>query len=148
MSTHTQILYQIIYSTKNRERTLTKENRKRLFAYMYETLQNKKCHLYRINGVGDHLHIVTHLHPMQALAPLVKDLKLSATDLIKSERLFPHFTGWQVGYAAFTYAYAAKDNLIEYVKNQEEHHKKVSYEEELKALLKEHGVEYDERYLF
>ena len=148
MSTHTQILYQIVFSTKYRERTLTKENRRRLFAYMYQTLQNKKCHLYRIGGVEDHLHIVTHLHPSQALAPLVKDLKLSTTEFIKSEQLFPYFRGWQVGYAAFTYAYSAKDDLITYVKNQEEHHQKVSYEDEIKALLKEHGVKYDEKYLF
>ncbi len=63
MSTYTQILYQIVYSTKYRRPTLVKENRSELFKYIWGILKNKKCHLYRINGVEDHLHIVTHIHP-------------------------------------------------------------------------------------
>ena len=147
MSTYTQILYQIVYSTKRRERTLTKEKRPELFRYIWGILKNKKCHLYRINGVEDHLHIVTHIHPTVALASLVKDIKLASTDFIKAKNLFPHFDGWQVGYAAFTYSFDAKDDLIEYVKDQEEHHKTVTYREELIELLKEHGVEFDEKYM-
>ncbi len=73
MSTYTQILYQIVFSTKKRERTLTKSNRTELFQYMWGVLKEKNCHLYRINGVEDHLHIVTHLHPTIALASLIKD---------------------------------------------------------------------------
>lgn len=148
MSTYTQILYQLVFSTKNRERTLIKENREELYRYIWGILKNQKCHLYRIGGVEDHIHIVTHIHPMIAPAHLIKDLKLSATEFIKNERLFSHFTGWQDGYGAFTYHFEAKDNLIEYVKNQEEHHKKVSFEDEYRKLLKEHGIEFDEKYLF
>lgn len=147
MSTYTQILYQIVFSTKKRERTLTEENRSELFKYIWGILKNKKCHLYRINGVEDHLHIATHLHPSVALASLVKDIKLASSDFIKQNRLFPNFNGWQDGYSAFTYAISAKDNLIEYIKNQEEHHKTKTFQEELVELLHEHGVEFDERYL-
>ena len=74
MSTYTQILYQIIFSTKNREQTLVAEHRKELFKYIWGILQNKKCHLYQMNGVEDHLHIFTHLHPSVALADLIKDI--------------------------------------------------------------------------
>ena len=95
----------------------------------------------------DHLHIVTHLHPAVALADLVKDINVASSAYIKTQRLFEHFDGWQDGYAAFTYSIEAKDNLIEYVKNQEEHHKTKTFREELVELLKEHGVEYDEKYL-
>lgn len=147
MSTYTQILYQIVFSTKRRERTLQKEGRQELFKYIWGILKNKKCHLYRINGVEDHIHIVTHLHPTVALASLVKDIKLACDDHIKNTGLFPDFCGWQDGYSAFTYAFSAKDDLIEYVKNQEEHHKTKSYKEELMELLKEHGVAFDEKYL-
>lgn len=147
MSTYTQILYQIVFSTKKRERTLDQENRSELFKYIWGILKNKKCHLYRINGVEDHLHIATHLHPSVALASLVKDIKLASSDYIKQNRLFPNFNGWQDGYSAFTYAISAKDNLIEYIKNQEEHHKTKTFQEELVELLHEHGVEFDERYL-
>ena len=148
MSTYTQILYQIVFSTKKRERTLTtKENRTELFRYMWGILKNKNCHLYRINGVEDHIHIVTHLHPSVALASLIKDLKLASSAHIKENNLFPHFNGWQVGYGGFTYSNKDKDYLIEYVKNQEEHHKTKTYREELIELLKEHGIEFDEKYL-
>jgi REP element-mobilizing transposase RayT len=137
-----------VYSTKRRERTLPKAHRPELFKFIYGLLKNKKCHLYRIGGVEDHLHIVTHLHPSVALAPLVKDIKLASTDFIKNHRhWFPDFDGWQEGYGAFTYHVNSKNNLIEYVKNQEEHHKTKTYLEELIELLKEHGVEFDEKYL-
>ena len=124
MGTYTQIVYQIIFSTKFRERTLEKAGRDELFMYMNGLLKNKKCHVYRINGVEDHLHIVSGLHPSIALASLVKDLKIASSKFIKQKNLFKMFSGWQDGYAAFTYSYDAKDNLIEYVKKQEEHHKK------------------------
>ena len=147
MSTYTQILYQIVFSTKKRERTLTKGNRTELFKYMWGVLKEKNCHLYRINGVEDHLHIVTHLHPTIALASLIKDLKLASSAHIRENKLFPNFDGWQVGYSAFTYTIKEKNRLIEYVKNQEEHHKTKTFREELIELLKEHGIEFDEKYL-
>ena len=147
MSTYTQILYQIVFSTKYRERTLTKNNRDVLFKYIWGLLKNKKCHLYRINGVEDHLHIVTHLHPTVALASLVKDIKVSSSMYIKEQNLFENFTNWQEGYGAFTYSIKEKDRLIEYVKNQEAHHHKKTFKEEYVELLTEHGIEFDEKYL-
>ena len=147
MSTYTQILYQIVFCTKNREKTLTKPNREELFRYVWGVLKNKNCHLYRIGGIDDHIHIVTHLHPSIALATLIKDIKLASSDYIKTNNLFPHFDGWQVGYGAFTYSFKDNDHLIEYVKNQEEHHESKTFKDELIELLKEHGVEFDEKYL-
>lgn len=148
MGTYTQILYQIVYSTKNRSPTLVTEKRKELYKYIWGILKNKKCHLYQIGGIEDHVHIVTHLHPSVALSDLVKDIKLASTDYIKNEKLFTNFNGWQDGYGAFTYSIDAKENLINYVKNQEEHHKKKTFIEEYKELLQEYKIEFDEKYLF
>jgi putative transposase len=147
MSTYTQSLYQIVFSTKRREPSLTKDNRPELFKYIWGILKNKKCHLYRINGVEDHLHIITHLHQSVALASLIKDIKVASSMFIKEQGLFSKFDGWQDGYGAFTYSQDAKDNLIEYVKNQEEHHRIMTFKEEFMELLKEHGIEFDEKYL-
>jgi putative transposase len=147
MGSYVQTLYQIVYSTKHRERTLIKEGRYNLHKYIWGILTKKKCHLYRVNSVDDHLHIVTSLHQSIALASLVKDIKLGCSDFIKRTTLFPDFAGWQDKYAAFTYSIEAKDNLIEYVKNQEAHHYTKSYEEELIELLQEHHVEFDSRFL-
>lgn len=148
MSSYTQILYQIVFSTKNRERTMIESGQPRLYRYMAGVLKNKACHLYRINGVEDHIHIATHIHPSIALVSLVKDIKLSASDFIKGNNIFPDFTGRQVGYGAFTYVITAKENLIRYIINQKEHHKKNTFKDEYIKLLQEYGVEYDERYLF
>ncbi|MFA6923286.1 MAG: IS200/IS605 family transposase [Bacteroidales bacterium] len=147
MSTYTQILYQIVFSTYSRERTLNENNRELLFKYIYGILKNKNCHLYRINGIEDHLHIVTHIHPTIATANLIKDIKLASSSWIKENKIFKHFNGWQEGYGAFTYSIKEKDKLIEYVKNQQNHHKTKTFKEEFIDLLKEHGVEFDEKYL-
>ena len=147
MSTYTQIIYQIVFSTKGNERTLSKDKRDDLFKYITGVLKNKKCHLYVIGGVEDHIHILTHLHPTVALATLVKDIKLSSSDFIKSKRLFLAFNGWQEGYGAFTYSIREKQVLIAYINNQEEHHKKISFKEEYMDFLKEHNIVFDEKYL-
>ena len=148
MSTYTQILYQIVFSSKNREKTMIESGQERLYGFIIGILKNKDCHLYRINGIEDHIHIATHIHPSVALASLVKDIKLAASDFIKDNKIFPCFNGWQVGYGAFTYSISAKENLIQYIINQKEHHKKLTFREEYIKLLKEHNIEFDERYLF
>jgi putative transposase len=147
MSTYTQILYQIVFSTKNRERTLSAEKRDELFKYISGIVQNKKCHLYQINGVEDHIHILTHLHPSIALSDLVKDIKLASTKFIKEKNLFVNFNGWQDGYGAFTYSIDRKQILINYVINQVEHHRVKTFREEYVELLQEHGIAFDEKYL-
>ena len=148
MSTYTQFLYQFVFTTKDRENTLDAPNRMELFKYIWGVLNNQKCHLYRIGGVSDHIHIVTHVHPMVAPALLIKDIKLASSEFIKTNHLFPNFTNWQTGYGGFSYSFNEKDRLIEYVKNQEEHHKKKTYKEELTELLKYHEIEFDEKYLY
>ncbi len=147
MSTYTQILYQIVFSTKNREHTLDKENQKELYQYIWGVLKNKNCHLYQIGGVTDHIHILTHLHPSISLSSLIKDIKLSSSELIKKHHLFPNFSGWQEGYGAFTYSIKDKDKLINYIKTQEEHHKKRTFKEELIELIQEHYIDFDDKYL-
>jgi len=148
MSTYTQILYQIVFSTKNRKPVLEKNNRITIYKYMWGVLKNKDCHSYRINGIEDHVHIITHLHPAVALADLVKDLKIASHLYIKEKNIYPEFNGWQSGYSAFTYHIKDKNWLIEYVKNQQTHHKKVTFKEELIDLFAEHGIKFDEKYLF
>ena len=148
MATYTQTLYQIVYSTKDRKPVLKEEKQAMLFKYLWGILKNKKCHVYRINGVEDHIHIVTHLHPTVALSSLIKDMKIASSKWIKEKNIFPSFSGWQDGYGAFTYSIKEKDRLIEYVKNQKEHHKTKSFKEEYIELLNEHGIEFDEKYLW
>ena len=147
MSTHTQILYHIVFATKYRKPTIEKSQKKRLFAYIFQLLTNKKCHLYRINGVEDHIHILTHIHPTISISALVKDIKVSTSIFLKKELIFKNFDGWQEGYGAFSEAIKSKDRLINYVKNQEKHHEKKSFFDEYKALLEEQEIVFDEKFL-
>ena len=79
---------------------------------------------------------------------MVKDVKLASSKMIKEDLVFPNFQSWQEGYSAFTYNISAKENLVTYVKNQKEHHKKETFKEEYIRLLTEHQIEYEEKYIF
>ena len=112
MSTYTQILYQLVFATRNHEKTLTEDGQESLYKYISGILKNKDCHLYRINGVENHIHIVTHIHPSIALSTLIKDIKLSCTAWNKTNSAFKNFNGWQDGYGAFTYSIKDKTQII------------------------------------
>ena len=147
MATFTQIYYHIVFSTKDRTPALTVDHRENLFRYIWGILKNKDCHLYRIGGVEDHVHILTSLHPTVALSDLVKDIKVASSSWIQNEGFFPKFSHWQDGYGAFTVSHQNKDAVIDYIKNQETHHKKITFKDELREFLIQHGVVFDEKYL-
>lgn len=147
MATYTQILYQIVFTTKNAENTMDLSKAENLYRYIWGVLKNKNCILYRVNGTENHIHIVTHIHPSVSISDLVKDIKVSSSKWVKEQNLFPYFKSWQEGYGAFTYHINQKEMLVNYVKNQREHHHKKTFKEEYIELLKEHGIEFDEKYL-
>ena len=120
-----------------------------LYKYIHGVLKKKKCFPYQINGIEDHLHIFTHIHPAVNLSNLVKDIKLSTHSFIKEKGIFPNFKAWQIGYSAFTYNHRQKNTLINYVKNQKQHHNvNEDYDIEIRRLYNENGVEIDEKYIF
>ncbi|HYX06149.1 MAG TPA: IS200/IS605 family transposase [Bacteroidales bacterium] len=146
MSSYRKILYHIIFRPKMSERVLTIEYTSRLYEYISGIIKNKKCYLYQINGTEDHIHLLSDLHPSLALADYIREIKTSSSIWLKSQSTFPKFKGWADGYAAVTCSYSERSRLIEYIKNQREHHKKVSFEEEYRAILNEYGIKIDERY--
>ena len=146
MSSFTQLLYHIVFSTKDRNPVMISPNREELFKYIWGILKNKNCVLYRINGVEDHVHILTQIHQSLAVADVIKDIKVASSIMIKEMGLFPGFMGWQVGYGCFTVSERGKEAVINYIKNQDAHHAKVSFQDEYRALLRDNGVEFDERY--
>ncbi len=146
MSSYRQILYHIIFRTKDSEKTLSLDHSDDLYKYVWGIVKQKGGHLYRINGMEDHLHLLSDLHPAIALADFVRDIKVASSLWLKENPAFPDFKGWADGYAALTYTYRDKDMIINYIKNQREHHKKLSFEEEYRNFLKEFGIEIDERY--
>jgi len=146
MSSYRQILYHIVFRTKNGRKTLVPEHSGELYAYMMGIIKNKNCFLYRINGMEDHIHILSDLHPSIALADYMRDIKAFSSLWLKQSGKFPEFEGWAHGYAALTYAWRDKDMIANYIKNQQVHHQKETFEDELRRVLREHGVEVDERF--
>lgn len=147
MGTYRQIFYQIVFGTKYRKPVISREHDEELYKYIWGIIKNKKCKLYRINGIEDHIHIFSDLHPAISLGDYVKDIKIASNLWMKESGKFPLFDEWQDGYGAFTYSIKQKDVIINYVKNQKEHHKSENFYDEYKRLLQENGIEFDEKYL-
>jgi len=148
MSTYTQILYQIVFGSKDYTKFLSLENQGLLFGYIVGILKKRDCHSYQVGGYGNHVHILTHLSTTVTLADLVRDIKKASHEMMMREKsLFKLFPGWQVGYGAFTYNISMKSVLIKYIQNQEEHHREISFKEELIVLLNENMITYKEEYL-
>jgi putative transposase len=146
MSSYRQHLYHIVFRTKDSLPTIKQDDVNDLYAYITGIIKHKNSHLYRINGVENHLHILTDMNPSIAPIDLIKDTKVSTSIWMKSSNLFPAFKGWAVGYGSFTCSYKDIATLIDYIKNQQEHHKKISFEEEYRNLLFEYGITPDEKY--
>ncbi|HZX62958.1 MAG TPA: IS200/IS605 family transposase [Bacteroidales bacterium] len=146
MSSYRQILYHVVFRTKDSRKTIVPSHSKELYAYIMGIIRNKNCFLYRINGMEDHIHILCDLHPSIALADYMRDIKTSSSIWLKQSEKFSDFNGWAEGYAALTYGWKDKEMIAHYIKNQPEHHKKESFENELRRLLAEYGIVVDERY--
>ena len=147
MSSYRQIIYHIIFGTKSHKPVIDLNHKDELYKYIWGIIKNKNCTLYQINGYKDHIHILTDLHPNHSLAEFVKDIKVASSLWTKDSGLLPHFEGWAEGYGAFTYAYKDKEMITRYIKNQDEHHRKVSFREEYISFLKEFGIDFDERFI-
>ena len=147
MGTYRQIYYQIVFGTKHRKPTIAKEYDVELYKYIYGIIKNKNCKLYRINGIEDHIHIMSDLHPSICLSDYVKDIKVASSLWMKETGKFPAFEGWQDGYGAFTYSIRERDMIINYIEKQKTHHQKENFYDEYRRLLIENRIEFDEKYL-
>ena len=148
MNSYRQILYHIVFCTHNRRNTLPFAFHDELYKYIWGVIQNRKGFLYKIGGTENHIHILSDLHPTVCLSDYIKDIKTSSNQWMSKSGNFPLFDSWAKGSCSLTYSYNEKNVLIDYIKNQKEHHKKVTFEDEFRKLLKENGVEWDEKYLF
>jgi REP element-mobilizing transposase RayT len=148
MNSYRQILYHIVFCTYNRQNTIPLQHQEALYKYIRGVIKNRKGFLHRINGTENHVHILSDLHPTTALSDYIKEIKTSSNRWMKETGNYPEFTSWAEGSCALTYAYRDKDNIKNYIKNQKEHHQVVKFEDEYRSLLREFGIEPDERYIF
>ncbi len=146
MSSYRQLLYHLVFRTKNSIPSIARDHAEQLFSYISGIIRNKNSHLYIVNGTENHLHILTDLHPSMALADFMRELKASTSKWVKEKAIFPLFNGWAEGYGSFTCSYYDLGELLEYIRNQEEHHKKKSFEDEYRNLIQIAGIKIDEEF--
>jgi REP element-mobilizing transposase RayT len=109
-------------------------------------INNKKSKLYRIGGTKNHLHLLFDMHPTIALSDFMREIKEHSSKWLAQNPNFPDFEGWGVSFAAFTYNFNDKQTIVDYIRNQKEHHKTVCFEEEYRLFLKEKDIEINEKY--
>jgi REP element-mobilizing transposase RayT len=108
-------------------------------------MKSKNCVLYRINGTENHVHLLFSLHPTLALSDFMRDLKAATSWTLKRTKGYENFCAWSEGYAALTYSLNDKETIVNYIKNQREHHKTKTFREEYEKFLSEMGLVLDER---
>jgi REP element-mobilizing transposase RayT len=145
---YTQLLYHIVYSTKERRPQLTPAITDRLYPYLGGAVRDEGGTALAIGGVADHMHILTRLRQDKSLSAVVGAIKANASGWIHREFADANTFAWQEGFAAFTVSKSQSPKVSDYIANQGEHHRRRSYQEELIALLDAHEIEYDPRYLW
>jgi REP element-mobilizing transposase RayT len=146
-NTYTQIHIQIIFAVQYRAAKIDQIWKNELYKYISGIVLAQKHKLIIINGTSDHVHILIGYRPHQSLSDLVQDIKGSSSKWISDKKLTAIKFNWQKGYAAFSYSQSHLTKVINYIKNQEQHHKKKTFIDEYKEFLKAFNVEYDERYI-
>lgn len=140
MASFNQTLYQIVFSTKYRNKTLI-QNRPQIFKAMKTICKKYDCIAYAVDGVEDHVHLAISIPPTVTPCTLIQRLKIESNRFIKKNGICPSFEAWQRRYAIFTYHNDAKDRLVKYVINQEKHHRKKSFKTEIEELIKIHKIQ-------
>jgi REP element-mobilizing transposase RayT len=138
----------LIFSTKNRQPLITPEIRPDLHSYIGGILRHWESPAILMNSVADHIHILFCLSKNHALKVLVEEVKKGSSKWIKTKgREFDQFY-WQAGYGAFSVSQSGVTAVCRYIENQESHHRRLSFQDELRAFLRKYGIEYDERYVW
>lgn len=134
---YSQNIIHLVFSTKNRRKTIQKQMQPRLWAYMAAICHKNKIFVHTIGGMEDHVQVLMRLPPTLAEAQAIL--------LIKgySSKWMGKRFAWQKGYGSFSVSASNVPTVIRYIENQERHHKKMTFEDEFIALLKKHGVEFD-----
>jgi REP element-mobilizing transposase RayT len=136
-----------VFSVKNRVPAITLETESRLWEYLGGTVRGIGGTPIQIGGVEDHVHLLVTLRQDAALSDVMRDIKAGSSGWVHDT--FPELRDfwWQGGYGAFTVSHSNLDRVKAYVANQKEHHKKMSFRDELRRLLEKHGVAFKEEYL-
>ena len=146
-NTYSQLYIQIVFAVKGRQAFIKENFREELQKYISGIIAQKKQKLYAIYCMPDHTHILVSMKPDIAISDLVRDIKSNSSSFIDDKKFVKNFS-WQTGFGAFSYSKSQSKNVVDYILNQPEHHKKKTFKEEYTDFLQKFEIEYDEKYLF
>lgn len=147
-NTYTQIHIQFVFAVKFRKALIQPIWKDELFKYITGIIQKNNHKLLAINGMPDHIHILIGLRPTQSISDLMQLVKSNSSKWVNEKGFLSSKFEWQEGYGAFSYSKSHLKNVIRYIENQEQHHKKKTFLEEYVEFLEKFEVEYDSRYIF
>jgi putative transposase len=146
--TYSQIYIQVVFAVKNRNTLIKPEWEDELYKYITGIIQNKGQKVLAINGVSNHIHFLINIKPNCCLSDLVREIKKAATFFINEKKLCKFHFQWQEGFGSFSYGKNQIGNVIKYIENQKEHHRKKTFKEEYMNFLLEYEIEFKDEYLF
>ncbi len=146
--TYTHLLVHALFSTKERQPAIHRQFAPQLYAYMAQIIKTLRADPILINGVSDHVHLLFRLPPALAVAEVMEKVKANSSRWVRQGRGKRREFAWQTGYTAFSVSQSNVGRVRRYIADQERHHRRMSYREEVLAFLKKHGVAYDERHVF
>jgi len=146
--TYSQILIHIVFSTKERRASITPEIQPRLYDYIGGIVRAEKGTLYAIGGMPDHVHILLRWRTNGAIADLMRTIKARLSLWVHQTFANVAAFAWQEGYSVFSVSKSVESEVKMYIESQVEHHRRRDFKEEILALLRVHGISFDERYVF
>jgi putative transposase len=146
--TYSQIYIQVVFAVKGRENLLQNPWREDVFKYMSGIVKGKGQKPIIINGVGDHVHLFLGIKPSISISDLIRDVKNNSSKFINENKFIKGKFNWQEGYGAFSHSHSQVESVYNYIKKQEEHHRKTNFQEEYLEFLKTNEIDFQEKYLF
>ncbi len=143
---YNRLIYHLVFTTHLRERTIPMEYEQKLYAYIIGIVHNSNGCIHAISGMEDHIHMLLDMPPTMSISDYVKMLKQRSSAWLKESPDFPLWSGWGRGYAVFSCSPFDIERVLIYIRGQKEHHKKGSFEDELRNMLLRAKISYDESY--
>lgn len=147
-NTYRKIYIQIVFAVENRQALLIEPWREEVFKYIAGVVKKRDHYSLAVNGSKDHIHFFLDYNPNDLIADLVREVKKSSNSFINKNKFSEYNFGWQSGYGVFSHGYREKATIIEYIKNQKEHHRKISFKEEYLKFLKSYDIDFKNEYIF
>jgi putative transposase len=147
-NTYSQIYIQIVFAVSGRKNLITKQHREELHKYISGIVQKREQKMLSVFCMPDHAHLLVGMVPSISISDLVRDIKAGSSNFINDQEWVQCKFNWQEGFGAFSYSKSHIDNVVKYILNQEEHHKKKTFREEYINFLKKFEIDYNEKYLF